>query len=116
MSQPVTSNPLIIMFINMTVVFLVLIALGLVINLIHYLDPTRAKSKKSQVAPVATVSAKKETPAKANNTDEVSQEIVAAITAALMQFGYTASHIHAIHPAERAAWKQSGHLHGVHLG
>ena len=35
MSQPVTTNPLIIMLINMTVVFLVLMALGVVINIIH---------------------------------------------------------------------------------
>ena len=41
MSQPVTTNPFIIMLINMTVVFAVLIALGFVINLIHYIDPTK---------------------------------------------------------------------------
>jgi glutaconyl-CoA decarboxylase len=45
MSQPVTTNPFIIMLINMTVVFLVLIALGVVINLIHYFDPTKPKAK-----------------------------------------------------------------------
>ena len=39
MSQPVTTNPLIIMLINMTVVFLVLMALGVVINIIHYMTP-----------------------------------------------------------------------------
>ena len=49
MSQPVTTNPFIIMLINMTVVFLVLIALGVVINLIHYVDPTKPKVKKEEV-------------------------------------------------------------------
>ena len=44
MSHPVTTNPLIIMLINMTVVFLVLMALGVVINLIHYIDPTKPKT------------------------------------------------------------------------
>ena len=43
MSQPVTTNPWIIMLINMTVVFLVLAALGLVIKFIHYIDPTKSK-------------------------------------------------------------------------
>ena len=48
MSQPVTTNPFIIMLINMTVVFAVLIALGFVINLIHYLDPTKPKAAKEE--------------------------------------------------------------------
>ena len=50
MSQPVTTNPFIIMLINMTVVFLVLIALGVVINLIHYFDPTKPKAKPEEAS------------------------------------------------------------------
>ena len=55
MSEPVTTNPFIIMLINMTVVFAVLIALGLVINLIHYVDPTKPKEEKEapKAAPAA---------------------------------------------------------------
>ena len=41
--QPVTTNPVIIMCINMTVVFAVLYGLSLMIRLIHLMDPTRKK-------------------------------------------------------------------------
>ena len=50
MSQPVTTNPLIIMLINMTVVFIVLISLSLLIRLIHAVDPTRKKETPVSVA------------------------------------------------------------------
>ena len=43
MGHPVTTNPFIIMLINMTVVFIVLISLSFVIRLIHYVDPTVKK-------------------------------------------------------------------------
>ena len=43
MGQAVTTNPVIIMLINMTIVFGVLIALAIMINLIHAIDPTKAK-------------------------------------------------------------------------
>ena len=41
MGHPVTTNPLIIMMINMTVVFFVLVALSGLIHLIHMVDPTK---------------------------------------------------------------------------
>ena len=50
--QPVTTNPFIIMLINMTVVFIVLFVLMYVIKLIHYVDPTKPKEETKEVAPV----------------------------------------------------------------
>lgn len=47
--QPITDNPVLIMAINMTIVFGVLIALWGVINMIHYFDPTRKKEVKQEV-------------------------------------------------------------------
>ena len=41
--NPVTTNPLIIMLINMTIVFAVLIGLSFMIRLIHLVDPTKEK-------------------------------------------------------------------------
>ena len=41
----VTTNPWLIALINMTIVFGVLIALGLLMNLLQLVDPTKAKSK-----------------------------------------------------------------------
>ena len=43
MGHPVTTNPFIIMLINMTVVFAVLIGLSFMIRLIHVVDPTKKK-------------------------------------------------------------------------
>jgi len=44
MSQPITTNPLLIMFINMAVVFAVLWGLSLIIRMIKVIDPTQKKS------------------------------------------------------------------------
>lgn len=40
---PVTTNPWLIAIINMTIVFGVLIALGVLMSLIQVVDPTKAK-------------------------------------------------------------------------
>lgn len=42
---PVTTNPWLIAVINMTIVFGVLIALGVLMSLIQVVDPTKAKAK-----------------------------------------------------------------------
>ena len=44
MGQPVTTNPVIIMMINMTIVFAVLIGLQVLVQLIHVIDPTKKKA------------------------------------------------------------------------
>ena len=110
MSHPVTTNPFIIMLINMTIVFGVLIALGLVINLIHMIDPTRKREEKKEEAPAVP-----EAPAAAEPVaeDGLTPEVVAVITAALASYGYGASQIHAIRPIESTGWKQSGRSLGV---
>ena len=41
---PVTTNPWLIAVINMAIVFGVLIALGLLMNLLQVLDPTKTKT------------------------------------------------------------------------
>ncbi len=43
MGHPVTTNPLIIMLINMSIVFVVLMGLSAMIRLIHLADPTKGK-------------------------------------------------------------------------
>ena len=42
---PVTTNPWLIALINMTIVFGVLIALGVLMSLIQVVDPTKARAK-----------------------------------------------------------------------
>ena len=43
--QAVTTNPWLIMAINMTVVFVVLILLGILMEIVHLVDPTKKKKK-----------------------------------------------------------------------
>ncbi len=111
MSQPVTTNPLIIMLINMTVVFLVLMALGVVINIIHYIDPTKPKAAPKEEAPAAPAPVAEPEPepiAAAPVEEGISPEVVAVIAAAVASMGYGADSVRAIRPLERNNWKNSG--------
>ena len=45
MMGPVTTNPWLIALINMTIVFGVLIALGLLMSLLQIVDPTKKKAQ-----------------------------------------------------------------------
>ena len=105
MSEPVTTNPFVIMLINMTVVFIVLISLGLVINLIHAIDPT-----KEAPAPAPAPAAPAPEPVSA---DGVSPEVIAVIAAALASYGYGPAAIRAVRPIERDGWKNAGRSFGV---
>lgn len=108
MSHPVTTNPLIIMLINMTVVFLVLIALGVVINLIHYIDPTKPKAAPKEAAPAKPEPVSEPEPAAAAPVEGgISPEVVAVIAAAVASMG-CAGEVKAIRPLERNNWKNSG--------
>ena len=108
MSHPVTTNPLIIMLINMTVVFLVLIALGVGINLIHYIDPTKPKAAPEEAAPAKPEPVSEPEPAAAAPVEEgISPEVVAVIAAAVASMG-CAGTVKAIRPIERNNWKNSG--------
>ena len=112
MSEPVTTNPFVIMLINMTVVFIVLVALGLVINLIHAIDPTKEKAapQKEAPAPAPTPAAPAPKPVSA---DGVSPEVIAVIAAALASYGYGPAAIRAVRPIERDGWKNAGRSFGV---
>ena len=108
MSHPVTTNPLIIMLINMTVVFLVLTALGVVINLIHYIDPTKPKAAPEEAVPAKPEPVSEPEPAAAAPVEEgISPEVVAVIAAAVASMG-CAGTVKAIRPIERNNWKNSG--------
>ena len=108
MSQPVTTNPLIIMLINMTVVFLVLMALGVVINIIHYIDPTKPKAAPQEETPAAPAPVAEPEPVAAAPVEEgISPEVVAVIAAAVASMG-CAGTVKAIRPVERNNWKNSG--------
>ena len=104
MSQPVTTNPWIIMLINMTVVFIVLVSLSFLIRLIHAFDPTRKKEAPVSAAFPAAVPE----PAAAPEPEGLSTEVVAAITAAVTLCGFSGGAIRTIRPLARDGWKNSG--------
>lgn len=105
--QAVTTNPWLIMAINMTVVFVVLILLGVLMTIVHLIDPTKKKKEAPASAPAATPVA---TPsASAQNEDEV----VAAIVGAIVAMGYSSEQIASIRPtATSAKWRLEGRLSG----
>ena len=96
MGHPVTTNPFIIMMINMTVVFFVLIALSGIIHLIHKLDPTKepevAESSESdeQAAIIAKLKEQQQaTPPPPQVEEGITPEIIAAISAAIAACGFS---------------------------
>jgi glutaconyl-CoA decarboxylase len=110
--QPVTTNPVIIMCINMTVVFAVLYGLSLMIRLIHVLDPTKKKEVPTPAAPKA-VSAEPVVPAaSALDAEGISPEIVAVIAAAVAAYGGSAE-IRSIRPIPRPGWKSAARMESL---
>ena len=112
MSEPVTTNPFVIMLINMTVVFIVLIALGLVIKLIHAIDPTKEKKEARKAEQAAPAPAPATAPAPVV-ADGVPPEVIAVIAAALASYGYGPAAIRAVRPIKRDGWKNAGRSFSV---
>lgn len=50
-----TTNPFMIMVVNMTIVFAVLFLLGIIIDMIHKLDPTKGTARQEEEEIVAIV-------------------------------------------------------------
>ncbi|MCR5833660.1 MAG: OadG family protein [Selenomonadaceae bacterium] len=84
----VTTNPLIIMMINMTVVFIVLVSLIFVIKFIHFIDPTKqpAEPEVEEAPPTPVQPAPQPAPV---IEEGVSPEIIAAISAAITAYGFS---------------------------
>ena len=110
--QAVTTNPWLIMAINMTVVFVVLILLGILMEIVHLIDPTKKKkeapkTEQTVVTPAATPVAAPS--ASAQNEEEV----VSAIVGAIVAMGYSSEQIASIRPtATSAKWRLEGRLSG----
>ena len=104
-----TANPWLIMAINMTVVFAVLILLGVLMEIIHMIDPTK-KKKVESAAPVAAAPVAAAPTAVATTNDE---KVVAAIVGAVVAMGYSSEQIASIRPtATSAQWRLDGRLSG----
>ncbi|MBR0289868.1 MAG: OadG family protein [Selenomonadaceae bacterium] len=94
--SPVTTNPLIIMLINMTVVFIVLVSLIYLIKLIHFVDPTKVKPTPAEVEEEEPLVAVKSAPAPAAIPEPapvveegINPEVIAAISAAITAYGFS---------------------------
>ena len=106
---PVTTNPWLIALINMTIVFGVLIALGVLMNLLQVIDPTKKKVAKPAVAP---------TPAAAPAAAPVAvaqddSEIIAVIAAAVAACGCSAEQIACIRRVKSDAWNVNARAEAI---
>ena len=122
MGHPVTTNPFIIMLINMTVVFIVLVALSFLIQLIHKIDPTKEPEVNESAPQVEEdemqkiIRQVKESKTVASSPDdkgedEIPEEVIAAIVAAIARCGVTGE-VRAVRMIERdnTAWKSKARL------
>ena len=101
---PVTTNPWLIALINMTIVFGVLIALGILMNLLQVIDPTKKKVAKPAVAPAAA-------PVAAAQDDS---EIIAVIAAAVAACGVSADQIACVRRIDaKSAWTVSSRVEAI---
>ena len=104
---PVTTNPWLIALINMTIVFGVLIALGVLMNLLQVIDPTKKKVAKPAVAPTPAA-APAAAPVAAAQDDS---EIIAAAVAAC---GVSADQIACVRRIDaKSAWTVSSRVEAI---
>lgn len=115
MGQPITTNPVLIAAINMTVVFAVLYGLSLMIRLITLIDPTHKK----KVAPIEATELLHQVSAVADTAATSEQkeydEMIILFTAAIAAYGYSGAKIVAIRPVGGSTWSQAARMEGVSL-
>ena len=123
MGHPVTTNPLIIMMINMTVVFIVLVSLSFIINLIHMIDPTKPPEVKDidegteadETAAIVAKLKEQAAPEPEPVVEEgISPEVIAAISAAIACCGISGQ-VRAVRivSENKSAWRQNALNNGL---
>lgn len=114
MDQPVTTNPMIIMMINMTVVFAVLWGLSFVVRLIHIIDPTRKKETAAEAEALQKKNAVVTESAPAVKDDDMaSEETFILVAAALAAYGCKDARIVSIRPVKNPGWTQAARMEAV---
>lgn len=109
---PVTTNPWLIALINMTIVFGVLISLGILMTILQMVDPTKKKVAKPVAAPApaaapAAAAAVAAAPAQDNN------EIIAVIAAAVAACGVSSDQITVIRRIPNPSWTSNAHVEAI---
>lgn len=105
---PVTTNPWLIAIINMTIVFGVLAALGVLMHVIQMVDPTQKKTAKPAVAPTPAVA-----PAAAPAPVQDDSEIIAVIAAAIAATGCSADQIACVRRLPNASWTVNARVEAI---
>ncbi len=105
-------NPWVFMLINMFIVFFVLIMLWVLMTIIRLVDPTGKKKSSPKPVAKAAPAAAAAAPA-ATSTASGNDEVVAAITAAVVAMGYSSTQIASIRPAKNTGWTAAARLSGV---
>lgn len=99
---PVTTNPWLISIINMTIVFGVLAALGVLMKIIQLVDPTQKKTEKPVAAPAAVAAPVQD-----------DSEVIAVIAAAVAALGHSAEQIACVRRLPEASWTQNAHIEAI---
>ena len=107
---PVTTNPWLIALINMTIVFGVLIALGVLMSLLQIIDPTKKKVAKPAVAPTPAAAP---APAAVAAPVQDDSEIIAVIAAAVAACGCSAEQIACIRRVKSDAWNVNARVEAI---
>lgn len=103
----VTTNPWLIAIINMTIVFGVLIALGVLMSLIQVVDPTKKKADAPKVAAPAPAPAAAPVAAPAASSND---EIIAVIAAAVAALGCSADDIAYVRRLPNTGWTNAARV------
>jgi len=111
--QPVTTNPWLIMLINMTVVFAVLWGLSLIIRVIQKFDPTQKKSGAKTEIAAASAAAPAAAPAAPAAPAADEGRLIAVLAAAIAASGFGAARIVAVRPAGGKGWTQAARVEAV---
>ena len=101
---PVTTNPWLISIINMTIVFGVLAALGVLMKIIQLVDPTQKKTEKPVAAPA---------PAAVAAPAQDDSEVIAVIAAAVAALGHSAEQIACVRRLPEAGWTQNARIEAI---
>ena len=115
MGQPVTTNPILIAIINMTVVFAVLYGLSLVVQLIQFIDPTK-KKKRAPEGPQGGLDAVEKavtTVAATSLLEEDLDEMMILFTAAIAAYGYSNMRVVSIRQVNGNLWPQTARMEMV---